>query len=528
MASRSTSDTCCLTLPLILEKWQADRLEKRLEIARHIYNTLVHFELKKLWRLEGSAEYAKLLSDLRELTDSSKDRQKRINIYRELERLRQQAGFSEYGFKTDIKEFYKHFHENIGSHVAVHGIAPQVWNSFDRFFHGNGKAVHYKKRGELTSVRGYSVTGRSGGSEIIYHGETVDWKDLHLRIKHDPTNPYEQEMLLYRVKYCRIIKRPGKNNSHWYVQLSLEGKPVIKTNPRTGEIRFPLGTGRVGIDIGPQTIAYSSQREIALLELADKVQSIEREKRILQRKLDRSRRAMNPENYLEDGTIRRGVKLTRNKSKKYLQTQRALSNLMSKQADIRKIQHNDLANHLLTLGDRFIVEQMEWPALTHRALKTEISEKTGRYKRKKRFGKSVGNKAPAMLITLLDLKLKARGSPGIIEVPTSIRASQFNHLTGEYRKKPLSERWNYMPDGNRLQRDLYSAYLLQHVNVPPPQISNQKHRKTRNANVDGYTYDLDTLNRDYESFLLKHDQVIEILRNSKRTLASMGIVRRAS
>ncbi len=38
--AKATTDTCCLTLPLKLEKWHADRLEKRLEIARQIYNTL--------------------------------------------------------------------------------------------------------------------------------------------------------------------------------------------------------------------------------------------------------------------------------------------------------------------------------------------------------------------------------------------------------------------------------------------------------------------------------------------------------
>lgn len=43
----STTDTFCLTLPLKLEKWQEDRLSKRFEIARQIYNTLVSYELKK-------------------------------------------------------------------------------------------------------------------------------------------------------------------------------------------------------------------------------------------------------------------------------------------------------------------------------------------------------------------------------------------------------------------------------------------------------------------------------------------------
>ena len=153
---------------------------------------------------------------------------------------------------------------------------------------------------------------------------------------------------------------------------------------------------------------------------------------------------------------------------------------------------------------------MEWPALTHRAKKTEISEKTGRYKRKKRFGKSVGNKAPASLISMLDLKLKSRGMEGVVRVPTSVRASQYNHLSGEYHKKALSERWNHMPDGRRIQRDLYSAFLLQHINI------------------ENNTFDQNTLIRDYPQFVILHDLCVEDLRRAPKTLASMGIVRRAS
>jgi hypothetical protein len=285
---------------------------------------------------------------------------------------------------------------------------------------------------------------------------------------------------------------------------------VIKCDKRTGEVLYPVGNGDVGIDIGPQTIAYVSEKEVALKELADQVNNIEREKRVLQRKLDRSRRATNPDNYAPDGTIKRGVKLTRNKSKRYLKTQRELACLQRRQADIRKRQHNELANHLLSLGDRFYIEDMEWPALTHRAKKTEISEKTGKYKRKKRFGKSVGNKAPATLIGLLDIKLKSRGLEGVCKVSTSVRASQYNHLTDEYKKKELSERWNHMPDGRRIQRDLYSAFLLQHMNE---------------TQTD---FDKTALIRDYERFTVLHDQCIEELRKAPKTLASMGLVRRAS
>lgn len=499
--ARSTTETCCLTLPLKLEKWQADRLEKRLEIARQLYNTLLRFELKKLKRMEAREDYLAVQQQIKEAQNEAE----RKKLFKQLEKIRSAAGFSENTFTTDMKKFYKHFNENIGSNVAQHGIAPQVWTAFKKLFYENGKSVHFKKRGDITSVQGASITGKSGGKEIYFRGTFIEWFGLKLPIKLDPGNDYENEMLKKHVKYCRLIKKPGRNKSHWYVQLSLEGKPAVKYNRQTGEVLHPIGHGKVGIDIGPQTIAYAAENEVKLLELADRVNNIEREKRVLARKLDRSRRATNPDNYAEDGTIKRGVKLTRNKSKRYIKCQRQLANLMHRQADIRKRQHNELANHLLSLGDQFYIEDMAWPALTHRSTKTEVSEKTGKIKRKKRFGKSVGNKAPATLTGLLDIKLKSRGLQGIVEVPTSVKASQYNHITDDYQKKKLSERWNHMPDGRQIQRDLYSAFLLQHMN------------ETRTG------FDQEALNRDYEHFVFLHDQCIEALKKAPKTVAFMVI-----
>lgn len=510
MAKKSTTDTCCLTMPLVLEKWQSDRLEKRFEIARQIYNTLLNFELKKLRRMEQSEDHAAVQAAIqKELENERRDQAALKPLYQQRDKLRREAGFSEYAFKTDIKDFYKHFNDNIGSSVAVHGIASQVWAAFERLFYGNGKAVHFKRRGDIRSLRGYSVAGKSGGVEIIFRGTYVEWKGLTLPIRLDPGNAYETEMLQKRVKYCRIIKKPGKSKPHWYVQLMLEGSPSVKVDTKTGELRHPVGSGAVGIDIGPQTIAYAAKTEVALRELAEGVQNIEREKRLIQRKMDRSRRATNPGNYAEDGTIKRGVRLNWVKSKSYLRLQQELAFLQHRQAEIRKRQHTELANHLLSLGDHFYVEDMEWPALTHRAKETAISEKTGRYKRKRRFGKSVGNKAPATLIGILNQKLISLGFNGVIKVPTSVRASQFNHITGEYHKKPLSQRWNEMPDGRRIQRDLYSAFLLQHMN----------------ERTDGFN--VETLNQDYFCFTQLHDKVIENLRTAPKTISSMGIVRSA-
>ena len=62
--ARCTTPTCVLTLPLRLEKWQEDRLAKRFEIARKIYNTFLGVKLKELRRLEQTPEYRAIKKEL--------------------------------------------------------------------------------------------------------------------------------------------------------------------------------------------------------------------------------------------------------------------------------------------------------------------------------------------------------------------------------------------------------------------------------------------------------------------------------
>lgn len=56
---------------------------------------------------------------------------------------------------------------------------------------------------------------------------------------------------------------------------------AVKRDPVSGQPRHPVGEGAVGLDIGPQTLAYSAADAAGLAELADQVQSIEQEKRRL-------------------------------------------------------------------------------------------------------------------------------------------------------------------------------------------------------------------------------------------------------
>lgn len=165
--------TCCLTLPLKLEKWQSDHLEKRFEIARQLYNTLVHAELKKKCQVERMPEYQEIMK----MIDAASNQKEKWALEKKRKAFLEENGFNRNAFKADMEKYYKHFNDNIGANVALHGITAQVWIAFDKVFVDNYKQkgkVHFKKQGELCSVQGYSQK-KSGGKEIMFREDRIIW-----------------------------------------------------------------------------------------------------------------------------------------------------------------------------------------------------------------------------------------------------------------------------------------------------------------------------------------------------------------
>ena len=308
--------------------------------------------------------------------------------------------------------------------------------------------------------------------------------------------------MLNEVKYCRLKREIVRGKYKFYTQLVFEGIPPIKYDKETGEIRGRCISGDVGLDIGTQTIAIASDKEVKILELADKVQPKHNELRKWQRKLDRSRRATNPDNFNEDGTIKKGIKLEWKKSNHYKETQLKIKELYRKQRVIRKQQHEELANEIISLGKNIKVEQMNFQGLAKRSRKTEKNEK-GKFKRKKRFGNSIANRSPAMLLSIIDRKLKYQNN-SLIKVNTRlVRASQYNHIEGTYKKKKLSERWTQVGK-YKLQRDMYSAYLI------------------KNVNEDLITINQAKVEKGFNNFVKLHNAEVKRL-TGKKNLSSIAI-----
>lgn len=481
-----------IQFPLKTEKYQEDILDKRFEIGIQIYNSLVNITQKRYKEMIKTRVYRNLISQLS--GDKSKDRP----IWKQINDIRKQFGMSEYSFYWDIKQLQHHFSENIDS-LTARGIASNLWRAYEKLFCGNGSMVHYKKYNTLNSLE-----GKSNSTGIRFKNDAIHWNGLKILVVIDYNNYYENQALKSEITYCRIVRKLIRGKYKYYVQIIFKGTSPIKVDNETGEVKHYIGEGDVGIDIGTSTIAYSSATDVKILELADKVQNIESQKRRLLRKMDRSRRATNLDNYNEDGTVKKqgSKRVVWNKSNHYLKYQNKLKELYRKQADVRKYQHECLANQIISLGDNIYVEKMNFQGLAKRSTKTEKNDK-GRFNRKKRFGKTIANRAPSMLLGIIDRKLSYYGKR-LIKINTwSAKASQFNHFDGTYNKKKLSQRWNDF-NGVKVQRDLYSAFLIM------------------NVADDLKSFDINKCNERFENFYQLHNLEVERL-SKHRNLSSIGI-----
>ena len=488
MKGVNTMSNFVLTLELKTQPYQEDTLNKRLEVGRQIYNSCLGELLKRYETMKQSKEYQKVAK-----MTKGKDRNKMFN------ELNKKYGLTEYSLHPFMKKMEHHFKGHLGSQT-VQALTSRCFNAFQKMMFHEAEKVNFKRYGEMLSLEGKSNT-----TGIRFKNNQVLWFGLEIPVVIKKNDTYAQMALCNRIKYCRIVRKLIRGKHRFYVQLVLDGTPPVKINRETGEIKNGISVGRVGIDIGTQTVAIVSKNEVGLIELAPDVGDIEKEKRVLQRKMDRQRRANNPSKFNTNGTNKKGNMEKWINSNRYIKTKNELAELQRKITAKRKQSHEILANHILDLGNKVYVETMNFQRLQRRAMNTTINEKTGRFNKKKRFGKSLSNKAPSMFLAILDNKLKWHDEE-LLKINTyKVKASQYNHVTDDYEKKSLSERWNDFGEF-KIQRDLYSAFLIMNVKDCLEEV------------------DRDLCFSGFDRFKEMHDVEIKRVRSSSSTpISSMGI-----
>lgn len=507
-------------------------IESELEINRVIYNTALGEYLKREKQMKRTKRYKKLVRISRvikshlaknfnkEKMEYFQNEKKRIS--EEFKNLREEFGLTEYSMHEYIKEVRNHFNGKTNSIIAQK-TATRAWNTIKKKLFGKAKKVVFVKCGEMDSFEGKNnETGwRFKEGKIISNDRAFALKvkemDMYLKeafhlltsqqVFQYKNKDGETVSDYYRVKYVRIIKRVVRGTIRFYAQLVCTGYPPVKRDRKTGQVKYPLGKGPVGTDIGTSSIAVSGTSKVLLKNLAEnikKVENIQREIRLYNRKLDRSKRATNPLNYDEARRIRKGQKKWEFSSN-YKKLKAKLKKLYRKLALYRKFSHQYEVNRMVMLGDRFFVEEMNFKALQKRVKKTEISEKTGKYKNKKRFGKTIARRSPAAFVSILSRKVTALGGTFIKVKTSSFKASQYDHKADKYKKKALKERWHRFDDDTKVQRDLYSAFLLM------------------NSDLLGLKSDRATCLNTFVQFIKLHEEEIKKIENENEVILNSGI-----
>lgn len=439
------------------ESYQKDFLDRKFDICNKIYNTAVkHYKTilreiqNDLWFQENLTNYLKYKDDKNLFKEYAAEIAVCMSNYK----------LNEYDIHEYIvKQKQTAFKSGIGINIAQK-LGTSLYMAIKKVLFSSGKDIHYRKKGQTCSFE-----DKKCNSGIIYNSKTDTVKVMGAVINIKPIRPtdlYLQHAMQDKIKYGRIVRKPFKNGYKYFVQFVMNGIPPVK---------IQLGEGRIGLDPGVSTIALSGDHLCGFHVLADGVEKYDKKIKEAAIKYERRCRLNNPDNYNLDGTIKKGSKNTV-RTKGMFRALFELKNAYRKKSVFIRQTHGALTSDIVASCNEIIKEPMNYKALAKRAKETSrqmkqstVKTATGiknirKYKRKKRFGSSINRRSPGLFIQLLTEKMLRHGG-NVIDVDIKeYKASQYNHTTKETIKVPLSCRVKEI-DGYLVQRDLYSAFLLE-------------------------------------------------------------------
>lgn len=448
-----------LTLPLITQAWQRDILNKRFEIHRQIYNALLQQALTRYRQMAQTRAYRRIQEALSR-TEQEKERKK---LFKERDGLIEQYQLRKFDICRDTTKYRQYFQEHTDSPI-IQNLANEVWQAIHNLIQGNAEQVHFKQPGQMKSL-----SGKTNRSSIKLRGELLVWKGLEIPVRKKKNSCYEEKALSQEIRFCRIKKTMIRGKDRYFLDVVIKGAIPLKQLPEAGisdisncgqdrqtvpipEEQFcagcekeSSGTVNVGLDIGFRKLAVVSDHAASVYELPEKDLGLEKKKREVVQYMERSRRSMNPDNYLPDGRIRPGSK-NWVYSKNYQKARMKYREICRKQSVLQRQEQYRLAREIISYGNRFFVENLDFAKLG----------------RRKPNGAYMAGAAPGEFLRILDYKLSQQGIELHRILPFLVKASGFNHHTGTYQKMPLKKSWRIV-DGQKVEKNLYSAFLLSNL-----------------------------------------------------------------
>jgi putative transposase len=425
--------TFVATIPLRATPTQAKEVESRFECARLLYNACLRVALDRAGAMRADPGWERARAMPR--VAAGKPNPARVQAFRQ---LRARHGFGERALMSVASGFRVGWLRQKVMAQEAQALGARVYDAVNRWVLGQRGRPRFKGRGR--GLHSLAAKDLCGALRVAADGSGLQWgSGLVLRFAVDPRSSCHWWAAVQvadgRLRFCRIVRIRVRGRWVYSAQLVLDGRPFA---------RYQEGDQLVGLDVGPSVVAVVSDhgawKETFGAELDDKA----RELRRLQRRLERQHRAGSPACFDDTGRHKAGRCDWQVRSRRAWRTTVGIQELQRRLAEHRKAMHGNLANRILGQGKTIHTEKLSYRAF------------------QRSFGRSVGRRAPGMFITTLSRKAaSAGGQVALIDIRTT-RLSQ-RCVCGAVAKKPLSQRIHRCGCGVVEDRDVFSAFLVRHV-----------------------------------------------------------------
>ena len=470
---RAQTSSFVVSVKLLLSEQIQNYLEKSFRIANSAYNEALGFGLRRFDAMKQNPSYQELLERRRELLVKGEEEQKtkefktqKKEIDLALTEIRKAYNLTEYTLGAYLgaqrrKSGSAYRHLNAGE---IQVVASYVMKTLEKVIFYQIKPNKVRFRSKYDADMSFRNRVNSTGTRLVESNKIGIAYRLYIHkastfvdIPVKAFNDYQQMSLLRsnRIKYVQIIRKTIRGKKVYYLQIVCEGTPPAKTSK---------GEDVVGIDPGISTVAYASPNKVALVDLIPRnINQKEKFLKSLDRRIERSRRVNNPDCYNEEGSIKKGCRF-KHLSNRALRLRNRRRKAYRSLSEERKKLQGQLVNQLVTQASVIKIEELNVKGLQMRAKDIRINPKTNRPFSKKRFGKSIFRAAPGAFREALQTRAVQLGIDFEIISPRDVKPSQYNHLSQTFEKKLLSTRiFDLSLEWTSLQRDLYSAFLIGHI-----------------------------------------------------------------
>lgn len=437
-------DMSVIELPLVVEKWQADLLDKKFEAGRCIYNAMLRKKWNQLKEIQKTRAYRE---DNRFIYEAKKDAKKPDketaqaikDIYAKRNDLMKENGFTQFGFSSEVAKYAKPYVYHISSTVAVRSIAQPLWACFSSILYSKGERPHFKRYGEFNSL---ASDGKSGikllcenqAYYVLISNNRSSAKPLKMKIR--TFTDYDLDMISRKIKVIRVLRKLEGQSYRYYCQLTVEGRPYIKS-----ENDIPA-VGEVGLAVWRTRLCAVSDSEVREFDLCPGNEEFEKCRDDLNRRMEEIRRLNNPDNFNEDGTIKKGIVVDGVKQKlkwyfpnSYKELRKKKRELERKNRVTLQIHRNKIVKELLCMGDSFVVADTSF--LTQ---KPDPDEKLTNieYAKKKERRKSIQSGAPSALFNRLNTRLATFDRPQVRKITLPESLYWYQHVEDRSDKNLLN------------------------------------------------------------------------------------------